>query len=255
MQQTTPHSETPTNIPLRLQRLHELIARRADRHWGRSHIEETLTQDPQAPHTRCPGYAGILQESGEELVILAETPRQLADQMGALADAEIPIIPIELIDLDTGDRRLAYRQTTVKFLAGDAEVEEHMDNTREDALLSIHRYLYPEHYEDTPPSRWHAGTIEVVANMIKQAVLDHPYAEPNGRTRQVVGRIEVDVRKGLPSVTIIGAPDSLAVQVRGILRDRDKLFLKRITVTLPGNHPVSPDVIANAIEAAGEGDN
>jgi len=34
-----------------------------------------------------------------------------------LADAEIPILPVELIDLDTGVQRLAYRHTTVRFAA------------------------------------------------------------------------------------------------------------------------------------------
>jgi hypothetical protein len=151
-QQNTHRTETPANIPLRLKRLRELVAHRADSHWGRSYIEETLSQDPQAPHTRCPRYAGILEESGDESVILAETTEKLASEMGAFADAEIPILPVELIDLDTGARRPAHRQTTVTFPVGNAEVAEHTD-TQQDTLLSIHRHLYPHRYEDVPPSK------------------------------------------------------------------------------------------------------
>jgi hypothetical protein len=106
---------------LRMQRLRGLVARRARSDWGKSHIEETLAQDPRSPHARCPRYAGILGESGEESVILAETVQQLAREMGSLADAEIPILPVELIDLDTGEQRLAHRHTTVGFVGSPVE--------------------------------------------------------------------------------------------------------------------------------------
>jgi hypothetical protein len=108
---------------LRMQRLRDLVARRARSDWGKSHIEETLAQDPRSPHARCPRYAGILEESGEESVILAETVQQLAREMGSLADAEIPILPVELIDLDTGEQRLAHRHTTVGFVGSQTALK------------------------------------------------------------------------------------------------------------------------------------
>ena len=112
---------------LRMQRLRDLVAHRARSDWGKSHIEETLAQDPHSPHARCPRYAGVLEESGEGSVILAETVQQLAGEMGSLADAEIPILAVELIDLDTGERRLAHRHTTVGFIQGTVATE-HSDD-------------------------------------------------------------------------------------------------------------------------------
>src|ERR1039458_2724206 len=87
---------------LRMQRLRDLVAHRARSDWGKSHIEETLTQDPHSPHPGCPRYAGILEESGEGSVILAETVQQLAGEMGSLPDAEIPILAGELIAIRRG---------------------------------------------------------------------------------------------------------------------------------------------------------
>jgi hypothetical protein len=117
MKRDTSTAARPASNGLRLERLRDLLARRARSDWGKSYIDETLAQDPPAPHARCPRYAGILEESGEESVILADTVQQLAREMGSLADAEIPILPVELVDLDTGEQRLAYRHTTVRFAA------------------------------------------------------------------------------------------------------------------------------------------
>ncbi len=47
----------------------------------------------------------------------------------------------------------------------------------ERALLSLHRYLFPERYEDVARYEWHAGTIEDVAAMLEQALVDDPRAE------------------------------------------------------------------------------
>ncbi len=99
----------------RLQRLKALVARRIPSAWGTGHIEKILAQDPCEPHTRCSRYAGILEESGDQTVILAETVEQLARDMGALADADFPLVPIELIDLDSCEQRLACRSTNVTF--------------------------------------------------------------------------------------------------------------------------------------------
>jgi transcriptional regulator with XRE-family HTH domain len=47
----------------------------------------------------------------------------------------------------------------------------------ERALLEIHRYLFPERYEDVPMYEWHAGTIEDVAEMLEEALVNDPRAE------------------------------------------------------------------------------
>jgi transcriptional regulator with XRE-family HTH domain len=47
----------------------------------------------------------------------------------------------------------------------------------ERALLALHRYLFPERYEDVPMYEWHAGTIEDVAAMLEQALANDPRAE------------------------------------------------------------------------------
>lgn len=47
----------------------------------------------------------------------------------------------------------------------------------ERALLALHRYLFPERYEDVPTYEWHAGTIEDVAAMLEQALVNDPRAE------------------------------------------------------------------------------
>lgn len=44
-------------------------------------------------------------------------------------------------------------------------------------LLSIHRYLFPERYEDVPTHEWHAGTIEDVAAMLERSLVNDPRAE------------------------------------------------------------------------------
>jgi transcriptional regulator with XRE-family HTH domain len=47
----------------------------------------------------------------------------------------------------------------------------------ERALLALHRYLFPERYEDVPTYEWHAGTIEDVAAMLERALVNHPQAK------------------------------------------------------------------------------
>jgi fido (protein-threonine AMPylation protein) len=49
--------------------------------------------------------------------------------------------------------------------------------TPPDALLAIHRYLFPERYEDAPMYEWHAGTIEEVSAMLEEALVNDPRAE------------------------------------------------------------------------------
>jgi hypothetical protein len=127
MPQDTCCRAEPAVITTRLLRLREVIKLQADSDWGRSYVQEILAEDPDSPHAGCPRYAGILEESGEGSVILAETVQQLASEMGSLADAEIPILAVELIDLDTGERRLAHRHTTVGFIQGTVATENSDD--------------------------------------------------------------------------------------------------------------------------------
>jgi transcriptional regulator with XRE-family HTH domain len=47
----------------------------------------------------------------------------------------------------------------------------------EHALLALHRYLFPERYEDVPTYEWHAGTIEDLAAMLEEALVNEPRAE------------------------------------------------------------------------------
>ncbi len=47
----------------------------------------------------------------------------------------------------------------------------------ERALLALHRYLFPERYEDVLTYEWHAGTIEDVATMLEAALVNDPRAE------------------------------------------------------------------------------
>jgi len=117
-----PKQSTPEmgSAAQRLRRLQALVARRADTNWGASHIEDELTKDPDSPDASCPRFAGIVEESGDEAVILADTEAQLACEMAARLTAEIPIRPVELVDLDTGQQRPALCEATVRFAPTDS---------------------------------------------------------------------------------------------------------------------------------------
>jgi hypothetical protein len=110
---------TATDVANRLRNLRELVETRADSHWGREEIDAVLDQDPAGADAKCPRYAGVLEESRDECVILADTPEELAADMQTRADNDIPIVPVELVDLDTGATRLADRETTVRFIDAD----------------------------------------------------------------------------------------------------------------------------------------
>ena len=101
----------------RLRKLHELVARRANTHWGASHIEDELAQTPDSPGAHCPRFAGIVEESGDESVLLDDTEADLARDMAWRFISEIPIRPVELVDLDTGQCRTAVCEATVRFLS------------------------------------------------------------------------------------------------------------------------------------------
>jgi len=56
------------------------------------------------------------------------------------------------------------------------EIEECLD-FQPDALLTLHRYMFPERYEDVPTYEWRAGTIEDVAEMLERALVNDPRAK------------------------------------------------------------------------------
>jgi hypothetical protein len=99
----------------RLRRLHALVAHHAATDWGRSYIVSQLAQDAESPGSCCPRFAGIIEESGDQAVIVADTQAQLASEMAGLLTSEIPIRPIGLVDLDTEQRQAAICDATVRF--------------------------------------------------------------------------------------------------------------------------------------------
>jgi hypothetical protein len=56
------------------------------------------------------------------------------------------------------------------------EIAERL-NLQPDTLLALHRYLFPERYEDVAVYEWHVGTIEDVAAMLEEALVNDPRAE------------------------------------------------------------------------------
>jgi hypothetical protein len=60
--------------------------------------------------------------------------------------------------------------------------------------------------------------------------------------------IEVDLRPGIPSLTVVGAPDSLSMAVADALRARRRLPMQRVTIFVPA---ALPDVMSmrRAVEA------
>lgn len=115
MTQDIPHPAGPAIIRPRLQRLRELVELQADSDWGRSYVKEILDQDPDAADSHCPRFAGLVEESGEYALVVAETIADLAYDMAARVTNEIPISAIEMIDLDTQEHRPAVTEATVHF--------------------------------------------------------------------------------------------------------------------------------------------
>jgi hypothetical protein len=109
-------SAPSSTVARRLERLRALVSQRRLDDWGRIHIQDVLHQDAAAGHPTCPRYAGVLEESGDQCLILADSLEALAHEMSAKADCEIPLIPVESIDLDTGETRTACRNTSVSFI-------------------------------------------------------------------------------------------------------------------------------------------
>ena len=114
--QDTPHAAEPAVIRTRLQRLRELIALQSDPDWAPSYVQEILAQDLDATDSHCPRFAGLVEESGDGAIVVAETIADLAYEMAARVTNDIPMSAIEMIDLDTQEHRQAYTEATVHFM-------------------------------------------------------------------------------------------------------------------------------------------
>jgi hypothetical protein len=99
----------------RLERLQALAARWSTPWWDDDQVRALLRQDRGSADVECPRYAALVEESGDHLVIVGETIDALRDEMAGRAEAEIPIMPVKLIDLDSGEERVASWQATVWF--------------------------------------------------------------------------------------------------------------------------------------------
>jgi hypothetical protein len=92
--------------------------------------------------------------------------------------------PWELCGSDPDGSGVVLARTLSDARAFLREVEAHVDHpadgrtvgSADAALLALHRYLYPERYEDVPTHVWDAGTIVEVAGMIERALANHPDA-------------------------------------------------------------------------------
>jgi hypothetical protein len=123
-----PDPKRSENARERLRRLNELIAAtpRIAEHWLESLIGDTLKQDPAGANASCPSYAGIISESSDHAITLGDSVKAVADELANGAASEIPITPIAMVDLDTGQRYPAELETGVSFdgynTGGDREL-------------------------------------------------------------------------------------------------------------------------------------
>jgi hypothetical protein len=116
MSKDTPKAPGTTVTRIRLQRLRELIALQSDPDWAPSYVREILDQDPDGPDPHCPRFAGLVEESGDGAIVVAETIAELADEVAARVTSDIPMSAIEMIDLDTQEHRQAHTTATVAFI-------------------------------------------------------------------------------------------------------------------------------------------
>ncbi len=147
-QHTTQH---PGSAAQRLRRLKTLVAQRTSTEWGEKEIGHELAQDPDSPDATCPRFAGIIDESGEEALIIADTEEELAFDMAGRLTSEIPIRPIELGDLDTQQHRLAFCEATVRFapVPVDHPGADHETRSERKAMTSTPEKTQPSDQNDT----------------------------------------------------------------------------------------------------------
>jgi hypothetical protein len=103
------------------------------------------------------------------------------DRLGVeIEKTSMPDHPWELYGADPNGSGVVLARTLSDARAFLQEVEAHTDHAADRsggdssaALLALHRYLYPERYEDVPTHVWDAGTIVEVAEMIERALVNH----------------------------------------------------------------------------------
>lgn len=105
------------------------------------------------------------------------TPEELANATGYSSEPDD-----DHPEAGSVDALIAYKNALEDALH---QALDHIATTRRrpaDALLQIHRDIFPERYEpDTPTYQWHAGTIEHVAESLEQALRPDPRARVAGR--------------------------------------------------------------------------
>ncbi len=182
------HTPQSCNHAGRLRHLKALVAQRADTDWGQEAVQLELGQDPDSPDARCPRFAGILEESGDRAVILAETEEELAEEMAARLTSEIPIRPIELVDLDTHQQRLAFCNATVRFTSPEPRPEAPLIRSRltrheiEDISRATDERLREEHDERQGDAEWLLDAI------LLRARADGGCSSPDGWKDTLLGR-------------------------------------------------------------------
>ncbi len=112
MHQDTP---TPRGSCARLTRLRALVDDRAIDEYGCREIADLLTSPGRLVARPCPRYAGILLESGDPYVVVADTLDGLAGDIAGHVVGEVPLSPDTAIDLDTGDERDIHLDVRVAF--------------------------------------------------------------------------------------------------------------------------------------------
>ena len=127
------------------------------------------------------------------LLALGEAVRQERERAGfsavALATAsgiqasKLEALEAGRLDADL-DLLLALAQaldirSSAFFIRAEALTSDGLSSPQgaERALLALHRYLFPERYEDAPRYEWHAGTIMDVVAMLEEALVNDPRAE------------------------------------------------------------------------------
>jgi transcriptional regulator with XRE-family HTH domain len=142
-------------------------------------IEERIDQERGA-HSRALRALGdaVRQErerAGHSTVKLASAcgiqTSKLEELEGGRLDAELDLLLALAQALDIPCSRI--------FTRAEALTVDGQPSTEgaERALLELHRYLFPERYEDVPMYQWHVGTIEEVAAMLEQALVNDPRAK------------------------------------------------------------------------------
>lgn len=104
-------------------------------------------------------------------------PRQIEGLEAGRIDPDYVMLArlARALEIRTGELvRLAGR-----LAVGDREPgpERVSGKDTKDALLAIHRYLYPERYEDVPTHIWDQNTILEVASLIEQNLSEDPRAK------------------------------------------------------------------------------